>query len=266
MADLVLAQLLSRDPVLLYSLLATLFLALVSLASGLVRLDVLALGRPGVLLRVAVAVALGALITVLAQPLGEGWPLGGLGRLPLYVTALAYGPAAGLVSAALFAAFESQGGLPDASQGVLALELLLLGWLAIYPSPRQHRWAGPVDVVLAFALAWATAGVALLQWQTGEVALAPLWAAASTTAGGALLSAALLLLFGPATYRLLFPRSPIAPDEPPLIEAEREDVVMRPLLGEVTRVRPDLTDPGLPRRLRGRRGERRLDPPPPFDD
>lgn len=260
-------DLLSRDPILVYSLLAALFLALVSLSSGLVRLDLLALRRPEVLLHVGLAVALGVGLTVLARPAGEGWPVGGLGRLPLYVVTLAYGPSVGLLSAALFAAFEAREGVAAWPEAVLGLELLLLGWLAIYPSPRQHRWAGPLDAVLAYGLAWATAGVALLQWRTGEVLPATLWAEVSTTAGGALAAALLLALLGPPAYRWLFPHSHIAPEEPPLVEAERTDVVLHPLQGEPLRdERTDLTDPGLPRHLGRRRGDRRLEPPPPFED
>src|SRR5690606_42054838 len=95
----------------------------------------------------------------------------GLHRLPLHLVALAYGPATGAVVGVLFAGFHAGDGLPGWPESVLTLELAVLGWLAIYPSPRVTRLAGPVNSLLAYALAWGTGGIALLAATRGVVTL-----------------------------------------------------------------------------------------------
>src|SRR5690606_31936617 len=133
-----------------YSLAAATLLACVSLSSGLARGDALALSNPRILVRVLGAVALAFVLRVLAEGVAPAGPTGeevgplatilpGLHRFPLYLVALAYGPATGLLTGALFAAFASSTLLPGAPEAVLALELAVLGWLAIYPSPRSTR-------------------------------------------------------------------------------------------------------------------------------
>jgi hypothetical protein len=131
--------------------------------------------------------------------------------LPLYVVALAYGPTAGLIVAVLFAAFASSTLLPGLNEAVLALELVVLGWLAIFPSPRSSRWAGPLNGALAYALAWGTAGIALLTFQGVFVTFGALTALHADVWPGVALGCALLATLPPEAYRRVFPGSRIAP-------------------------------------------------------
>ena len=247
-----------EDPILGYSLLAALFLALVSVTAGLARLDLAALGNPRPALICALCVATAILLRLLIYgdltelPPQTTPPLAGLERFPLVLAALAYGPTPGLVVAALYATFGAQGELPLARQGVLALELALVGWLAIYPSPREHRWAGPLNAVVGYALAWATAGLALTQWRFGGLGAEELLAQHGGAWTGVLASAFLLLLISPDAYRWLFPQSQIfeiAEEEPAVIEPIQDD------RGE--RIRADLTQFDLPPAGLSRRRRRR---------
>src|SRR5690606_26445722 len=214
----------SADPILFYSLASALLLAVVSLYSGLSRLDVIALANPRTLLRVVSAVALAFVLRALAESAAAAPGslvavlLPGLHRLPLYVVALAYGPTAGLLAAVLFAAFASSTLLPGLNEAVLALELVVLGWLAIFPSPRASRWAGPFDGALAYALAWSTAGIALLSFQGVFVTIGALLALHGAVWPGVVLSCLLLALIPPAAYRRAFPGSRIAPLRPSSLE------------------------------------------------
>lgn len=217
--------LLSTDPFFLYTLIAALFLGFVSLWSGWRRRDFLTLFTPQGLLHISLAVLLAFALTLLSQYVlshinfssdGDGVSslesLRSLSRFPLYVIALAYGPSAGLLAAGLFASFATTTALPGWPEAVLALELTVLGWFAIAPSPRAHRWAGPLDALMAYFLAWATGGSAMLQALTGEGVQ---WASHAnyhaTLALGAGLSMVLLIFVGPRTYRKLFPNSRISP-------------------------------------------------------
>ena len=216
-----LSQAASADPFLFYTLVAAAFLAVVSLGSGWARRDFLAVARPQGLLHVSVAVVAAFLVVLLAdtlQPLtpvtASGWleTLRGLSRFPLYVVTLAYGPSAGLLAAGLFAAFATSSTLPGPPEAVLALELVVLGWFALAPSPRTVRWAGPLGAVLAYFLAWSTGGAALLQARSGDGAtLAAHLGYHQTEVSGVLLSMALLFAVGPGVYRKFFPHSRIAP-------------------------------------------------------
>src|SRR5680860_60625 len=208
---------LAGDPVLLYSLAAALLLAAVSLSSGLVRADAAALANPRILVRVLGAVALAFVLRMLA----ESWPqaqlppllaevLPGLHRFPLYLVALAYGPTTGLLAGALFAAFASSALLPGAPEAVLTLELTVLGWLAIYPSPRATRWAGPLNGALAYLLAWGTAGITLFASSGATVTFAALVDEHRALLPGLGAALVLLAMVGPTAYRRAFPRSRIA--------------------------------------------------------
>lgn len=207
----------SADPVLFYSLASALLLAVVSLYSGLSRLDFSALANSRTLLRVVSAVALAFVLRALAESSAAApgsvaaLLLPGLHRLPLYAVALAYGPTAGLLVAVLFAAFASSTLLPGLNEAVLALELVVLGWLAIFPSPRTSRWAGPFDAALAYVLAWGTAGIALLTFQGVFVTIGALLAQHADVWPGVALSSVLLALLPPAAYRRAFPGSRIEP-------------------------------------------------------
>jgi hypothetical protein len=186
--------------------------------------------------------------------------LRGLSRFPLYLVTLAYGPTVGIAAAALFAGFESSTLLPGWPEAILALELAVLGWLAIYPSPRQSRLAGPFNALLAYALAWGTAGLALLEARTGAVTMGGVWQQHRDTALGIVLSAVLLVLVSPATYRSVFPASRIAPRADPA-------PVGRSLVLTVVEERPErvdvtLTHPDLPRAFRRRQRRRALEPLP----
>lgn len=252
-----LVSLFVENPILGYSLLAALFLALVSVTAGLARLDLAALGNPRPALICALCVAAAVLLRLLIYgdlrelPSGSMPLMAGLEHFPLVLAALAYGPTPGLVVAALYANFGAQGDLPLARQGVLALELALVGWLAIYPSPREHRWAGPVNAVLGYTLAWATAGLALTQWRFGGLGMEALLEQHVGAWPGVLSSALLLLLVPPAAYRRLFPQSQIfeeAVEAPVVIEPIHDD------RGE--RIRTDLTQFELPPAEEGRRRRR----------
>jgi hypothetical protein len=263
------------DPILGYSLLAALFLAAVSLASGWVRLDFLAVLRPLGLLHVVLAVLVAVLLLVAMQALrsalatsdtewlrqlasSDYWPAHGLSRLPLYLLALGYGPTAGLLAAGLFAAFGAQG-MPHWREAVLGLELMLIGWLAIYPSPFRHRWAGPFNVLVGYALAWLTAGVALLQLERESVTLANFVIQQQPIVVGALLSGLLLFAAGPASYRAFFRLSRITPI--PLLRRRDDPVLIGDLRPGHSREREQLLPPPLPELKRARRKARQLEPP-----
>lgn len=255
---------LAQDPVFAYCLLAAALLAAVSLGTGLARGDVAALLRPGVLLRLLAAVVLafglwlgGSALQQQLAPSAAPLALGSLDRLPLYLLALAYGPGVGVVAGALFAGLQAGGGVPGWDAAMLVLELAVLGWLAIYPSPRSHRWAGPFDAVLAYALAWGTAGLALLEARRGSVTPAGLWAQHQHLAFGVALGALLLTLVPPAAYRRAFPGSRIVP-EPPAPPVGQEGAGGR----SGGRDPMTLTHPELPRALRRGRARRELEPFP----
>ena len=211
---------LGEDPRVVYSLAAAALLALVSLLSGLGRLDVAALLRPANLLLVGLGVLLAFGLVVLT----ERWPflaagesgltasLGfGLARVPLYLLALAFGPSVGLLAGVLFSAATAIGPYPGWSEAILVLELMILGWLAISPSPRRSRWAGPAGAAGAYVLALGTAGVAFEVWRTGELNLAALLAAQGRALPGLVAAWLALAAFGPELYERYMPGSRILP-------------------------------------------------------
>lgn len=212
-----LSEVVANDPFLFYALLATSVLAAASLLSGWLRGDVLAAVRPQGLFRISVAVVTAFILVWLGYSAGGaetviGNLLIGLSRFPLYVIALAYGPSAGLLAAGLFAAFATTGLLPGWSEAVLALELVVLGWFALEPSPRRHRWAGPLNAAVAYLLAWATGGSALLQAASGDgMSLGAHLAYHLPGLPGVILSMALLALVSPDLYERFFPTSRIKP-------------------------------------------------------
>lgn len=268
-------RLLINAPLLGYSLLAATFLAAVSLLTGWLRLDFLPAYRPFGLLQITVAVALAAALMLLSSRLAEIMPLdiaalswlgddyllAGISRLPLYVIALAYGPSAGLLAAVLYAAFGTQTGYFTWDVAVLALELLILGWLAIYPSPRDYRWAGPLNAFLAYVLAWSTAGLALLAWQKDTVTLTSWWQ--QQTPGGVLLSILLLFVISPWWYRRNFRPSRIAPRYK--LRRHDDPVMLEPLGVSQNREHDALSAPTIPALKRERPRKRELEPAPQFE-
>ncbi len=211
---------LGEDPRLVYSLAAAALLALVSLISGWGRLDFLALARPGNLLRLGlgVAAAFGLAALATSAPVAANSTDGllaslllGLARLPLYILALAYGPTIGLLAGALFAAATAAGPFPGWTEAILTLELVILGWLAISPSPRRTRLAGPMGASLAYLLASGTAGLAHHVWLTGGLSLPVLLAEHALVLPGLLLAWLLLTAVGPGLYARYLPGSRIDP-------------------------------------------------------
>lgn len=214
--DLAAALGLGDDPRITYSLAAALLLGLVSLLSGLGRLDVAALFRPANLLRLCVGVGLAFGVVLAADLLVPATDAGaavklGVARLPLYVLALAYGPSSGLLAGALFAGATAVGPYPGWTEAILMLELTILGWLAIAPSPRRARWAGPASAGVAYALALGTAGVAFFVWRHGQFDLGSLLAEQAAVLPGLLIAWVLLGLLSPRYYARRLPHSRIAP-------------------------------------------------------
>lgn len=255
-----------HNPVFTYALLAALLLALVSLGTALARWDVAVLGRPRILLRVLGAVVVSFALTVLGTALGAttaAHAVDGVARASLAWVALAYGPGVGAVAATLAAGLQTSGTLPGWHQVVAGLELTVVGWLAIYPSPRTHRWAGPLDVVLAHALAWGTGGLALLAARDRTVTPAALWAQQRPELLSVLIGAAVLATVPPAAYRRVFPHGRIAP--PAETEVEPPD----PAASNAGRARDPMTlsYPELPHVLARHRRQRELEPlPSAFED
>lgn len=250
------------DPLLLYSLAAAALLASVSLVSGLGRMDLAVLWRPRQLLLLCGAVAAAFLLVVAAENAEPGLngALVGVARFPLYLMALAYGPSVGLLAGVLFAAATASGPLPGWSEAILGLELLVLGWLAIYPSPRTARWAGPFDAVVAYVLTAGTAGLAFLAWRDGGAGFLAVLSEQRALLPGLLIAWALLALVGPETYRRRLPHSRIAP------RSASQDDAWEP--GGAEDRRPAACEPGGHRPLRRRpRPDRTLDAPTlPIDD
>lgn len=217
-----LATVLRQDPLLAYSVAAALVLLAAALAAGLHRLDFVAVLHPHGLLAVVSAVFASLLLMMLVawleRTLGRlpwlwlnlpdsAFPLVGAWRLPLYIVALAYGPSAGLTSAALIAAFSARTGVLGWQESLLAFELILVGWLAIAPNPRAHPWAGTLNILLAHLLTLITLGFAILRWQQQPLTLANLWQLPGEVSGGVLVSALVAAYVTPAFYARVFAAS-----------------------------------------------------------
>jgi len=220
-------ELLSLNPKLAYLLSATLLLAGMALAAGLVRRDFEVLGDRFAALKVVLAV-LGAVALVYAGDAlqgsalpagsGAGWHTD-VSRLPLYLVALAYGPTLGLLMGVAYVATSGMSialdGIAvnhlalDPQSGVLVLELAVIGWLAIYPSPAHTRWAGPFNALVAYSLAWLTGGLTLLELGPDPISLEAIVDQQKGPAVGVLITAAALVWIGPARYRRWFPESRI---------------------------------------------------------
>lgn len=164
-----LAARVASDPLVRYALLAAAILLVASLASGWARGGPRALLRPGPWAALALAVLAATALAAAGDRIAAAIPAGvdgarwldGMRRWPLWLLALGYGPSVGVLAGLAFTAVEaSQSGLP-AGEAVLVLELAAIGWIAIAPSPRRTRWAAPLAVLLGWALAHASLGLAL---------------------------------------------------------------------------------------------------------
>lgn len=252
----------ASDPLFVYPLGAAVLLAAVALTGGLARGDVRALLRPPVLVRVLALTALAFAAAAAADYLGSDWAaasllLIGAARLPLYIAALAYGPSAGLLAGALFSPAVAAGAFPGVQGALLTLELLLLGWLAIFPSPRSARYAGPLLAPAAHALTLLTAGVAHLVWLFDAGSEAQLRQALQAPELPGLAAAWLALYFvTPARYARYLPGSRIAPGHGP-----REALTAVEASSDVPTTAGAFRLPALGERSRIERGERELTPP-----
>jgi hypothetical protein len=247
---------LTSDPLVLYPALAALVLASVSLATGLLRGDVLALARPvpvGWLLAL-LAATWGFAVSAAAAPAPWHDVILGAGRFPLYLFALAYGSVPALVAAALVAAWVPLQHAGAWGPWLFGLEVVVIGWLAVWPSPRLSRATGPLYALLAYTLAWGTAGLAAVVLEQGAVGVDTLRAQHGLVPAGVLAAAALLLLVAPTTYVRAFPDSRITPSA-----GTRPDRRGRPPgAPEVRHARPDLAPVPVPPPLQRTRGERRI--------
>lgn len=221
-------QRITDDPILFYSACATVLLGLFALGTGLARGDFLVLTRPRSALRVLGAVIAGFLLLLLAAQSvpadAPAWVVGSasaIARVPLYVIALAFGPSVGLAAGALFAAATAGGVFPGMSETLFTFELVVLGWLAIYPSPRVVRWAGPFDVIMAHVLTWGTAGTFWLTYQDGGVSLASLLSASAQWPAELLVAAGVTYLVAPRWYTAAFPHSRVEPEQHTELAATR---------------------------------------------
>lgn len=202
-----------------YMLFASAFLAAVALWGGVVRRDALALRLRPVRVKVALAVASGAALAWIAAgivPIVDlgAWQPAALYRLPLYLIALAYGPSIGFVVGLGYLAVAWLLPVLEPASFVLALELTVLGWLAIHPSPANHRWAGPAYALLAYALAWSTAGLAGVVAAHGSVSTATIVQQHAANLTSLVIIAALLGTLAPERYRRWFPESRTHETEP----------------------------------------------------
>jgi len=251
-----LVTVLRQDPLLTYSVAAALVLLAAALTAGFSRLDFVAVFHPHGLLAVVSAVLTSLVLMVFIAWLERNlvrvpwlwldtlpesaFPLVGAWRLPLYVIALAYGPSAGLMAAALIAAFSASTGLPGWQEGLLAFELVTVGWLAIAPNPREHAWAGTFNVLLAHLLTLTTLGLALLRWQQRPLTLTELWQLSGNVSGGVLLSALVVAYVTPAFYARVFATSRIVP------RAERTPHMPLPPLTALAQTKSLLPPPSSP--------------------
>lgn len=207
-----LLEALATDPLVLYPALAACLLAAVGLASGLLRGDVVALSRP-----LPVAWVLGAVAAVWALQrattgLDGVWaaPAAALAAAPLALIAIGYGPTPAVIALALTHAWV---GVPSATAGLApgadawlsALQLVVLGWLSMGPSPRRWWGVAGAHLALAHALTWATGGLALIGALHGGVSLATLAATHGLRLEGTALLVIALALVPPRAWRALFP-------------------------------------------------------------
>jgi len=197
------------DPLVRYALLGASVLAFASLLGGWSRGDVRAFARPATWITIALAIVAAVALTAAGDridaTLQSGWPLEGVRRLPLYLLALGYGPTVGALAGLAFAAVEARQWPLHGADALLALELAAVGWIAIAPSPRRHRLAAPLAVLVGWSLATATLGLAAWAALGGPATPAALLAADGAVGTGVLASALLTATLSPRWWRRAAP-------------------------------------------------------------
>ena len=208
---------LSADPLAAYPALAALLLASVAIASGLLRGDVLALARPAPVAWGIAAVGATWLLQGAATGLPVAWSdtVAAAALAPIAIIAVAYGPTPALVTLALVHAWVGLPPYPSAAVGPVGglfsgLELALLGWLAIAPSPRRYPLLAGLYLLLAHAFTWATAGLAWLVVTHGDLSLAAATDTHGMRFGAVAATATVLALVPPSWWRRAFPGSALA--------------------------------------------------------
>lgn len=253
------------DPLVRYALLGAAVLAVASLLGGWSRGDVRALRRPTTWIALATAIVAAVALTAAGDRIGAtlefGWPLEGVRRLPLHLLALGYGPTVGALAGLAFAAVETRQWPLHGADALLALELAAVGWIAIAPSPRRHRLAAPLAVLLGWSLATATLGLAAWAAVGGPATLAALLSADGAVATGVLASALVTAFPSPRWWR------GATPGAAPGVTGSRDDDGVRwqrPLRrarARTTRGRT-LTPPRMPHALRRSPRAARVGTPP----
>jgi len=208
---------LTADPLAAYPALAALLLASVAIASGLMRGDVLALARPAPLAWSVAALGAAWLLQAIATATPGDWTdaLAAAALAPIAIIAVAYGPTPALVTLALAHAWIGVPPYPSAAVGsagplLVGLELALLGWLAIAPSPRRFRLVAGTYLLLAHAFTWSTAGLAWLVLTHGDLSLAAVTETHGLRFGAVAATAVVLALLPPSWWRRAFPGSALA--------------------------------------------------------
>lgn len=212
---------LTADPLAGYPALAALLLASVAIASGLMRGDVLALARPAPVAWSIGALAAAWLLQRVSTAAPERWAetLAAAALAPIAIVAVAYGPTPALVTLALVYAWIGAPPYPSAAVGpvgvlLVGLELALLGWLAIAPSPRRVPLLAGLYLLLAHAFAWSTAGLAWLVLTHGDLSTAAALDTHGLRFGAVAATAVLLALVPPSWWRRAFPGSALALEPP----------------------------------------------------
>ncbi len=209
------------DFVLTITLALSVFLAIISLFSGWRRKDFMVFAKPRAFTTIGLGILFSLILRFLERSTFANFSLDflpinniflGISHLPLIILAIAYGPSVALFSTALFIAVTTQNYDFNWLDAVLMLELVVLGWWAIYPSSFQKRWAGPINLIITYILVWGTAGTAYFHSQGLDVRD---WRTHfnyhQNYIFSLLISVIFLLLIGPKVFSKLFPDSRIIP-------------------------------------------------------